>query len=137
MTQTVLTVRRKLADAATTVRTLEANKSIANVSLLELISEQIARNGETTTGNSNATSNNPSSENQVASAVPINATNLISGTDTGLLTKIARLNQLQASLTSLISSLKDIEPSSIITEVTEDGSISSTITTAEEFESLS
>ncbi len=134
MTKAHIAIRRQLSDVVTVVRSIEINRAFSNVSLVELISEQVARNGETTSASQNATSGEPTAQSQVASARPINATNFLSGSDTSLPTRIERLVQLQTGLSDLITSIKAIEPSSLVEDVAEDPLLNDTITTAEEFE---
>jgi hypothetical protein len=99
-----------LADAFTFVRSVEANRAIAAVTLDQLINDQIKRNGESSDSNNsrfdpysfdpNAT---PPAGNQ-----PITAANFAGGADTNAPTKIARLLAIKNNLSAVVTELKKI-----------------------------
>jgi hypothetical protein len=109
-------VQRKLvsiiADTFAFVRGAEANQAIQTVSLDQLIYDQIKRNGESRDSN-NARFNPYTYDPEApppAGLQPIGTANFLSGTDTNLPTKYARILALQNVLNATVDQIKTIEP---------------------------
>jgi hypothetical protein len=106
-----------LADTYTFIRSMEANKAISAITIEDLVSDQIKRNGSS--DKSAASQYDPYSYNTeqppVASQVPTPPTfvNQLSGSDTGGPTKMDRLQALKNALVASIDSLMKVQSAAI------------------------
>ena len=104
-------LREVIGDAFTFLRSYEANQAFATITLENLITDQIARNGDT--ARSNAAQYDPYSCNpaveEAASGAPAERANQLGGADTKRPTKLDRvlavMNSIQAVVTTIQTSL--------------------------------
>lgn len=128
-----LAIRGALSDVYAFVRSREANKKLANVSVLDLIEEAIQRNGTSEDAARFATSSEETpEENTPASQTPLNSANFVSGTSINQPTKLDVITALQSELDGLIDEIKSIEPVDLLDPA--DSTEEDPITTAENFE---
>lgn len=108
MTKIQTEIRRTLGDAYAFVRSQEANKAIQSVTMVQLLREQIDRNGDTE--RSNASQFNPYSYDpdkiEPATRRPLARANFLSGTDTGNPTKLDRVLAIQNTISDLVAQVK-------------------------------
>jgi hypothetical protein len=110
-------VRRALADAYSFVRSQEVNKAIQAVTMVQLLREQIDRNGDTKKSNARQFSPYTFDPNRVspASERPLARANYLSGSDTNNPTKLDRV----LAIRSIIEDLTDKVKSLTLEETTE------------------
>lgn len=101
-------VRAVIADAYTFVRSAESNQALDTVTLENLISDQIKRNGESALSNANQYNpygydpNNPPPPGQT----PARA-NFAGGSDTSRPTKIDAITAIKNEVSATVQSIKD------------------------------
>jgi hypothetical protein len=107
-------VRDQIADAFTFIRSMESNQAISTVTLEELITDQINRNGDSKT--TNATQYDPYSYDPTsvkvppASLTPQDPANFLGVADTGAVSKMSRIAALRNGIEVLVEGLKNIDP---------------------------
>lgn len=107
-------VRAAIGDAFAFVRSAEANKALATVTLEDLIGEVIVRHGES--ASSNASQYNPYSfdpskaEETPAGEQTTERANFIGGFSLDRPTKLDRLTALENELGAIIKEIKTMEP---------------------------
>ena len=101
-----------VADAYAFIRSAEANKAFATVTLEQLMQDQIDRNGET--ARSNAAKYNPYSYRpgspDPSGVQPSKVTNFLGASDTGLPTKLDRILAIKNELGAVIAEIKSMAP---------------------------
>lgn len=103
-------VRAVLSDTYAFIRSAEANKAIAAVTVEDLMSEQIKRNGDSDqSGKSQYDPYAYDPENpQAAGEEPEERANFIGGSDTGRATKLDRLMAMKNELDAVIDTVKNM-----------------------------
>jgi hypothetical protein len=113
-------LRNVIADAFTAVRSAEANKALATVSLEQLIGDQIIRNGES--AESNGSQFNPydydSSGDSPASREPAERANFLGVANIGVEdnrppTKLDFVLAIKNEIEDVIKQVKDLPPSEV------------------------
>jgi hypothetical protein len=108
-------LRNVIADAFSAVRSAEANKALATVTLEQLIGDQILRNGES--GKSNGNQFNPydydTSGDTPASREPSERANFLGGADTGRPSKLDFVLAIKNEISGVIQQIKDLPPSDV------------------------
>jgi hypothetical protein len=109
------TLRRVIGDAYTAIRSDEANKALATVSLEQLIGDQILRNGDS--ARSNASQFDPYSldpnKDQPASTENIVRANTPSGADTQRPTKLDRVLAIVNQFDAVVEKIKELSPTEV------------------------
>lgn len=109
------TLRRVVGDAYAAIRSAEANKALATVSLEQLIGDQILRNGDS--DRSNASQFDPytldPNKDQPASEENIVRANTPSGADTGRPTKLDRVLAIVNQFEAVVSQIKELSPTEV------------------------
>lgn len=133
-----LNFRRTLADAFTFVRSREANRAIATVTVEQLAVEQIARNGETDLSQANTNNQEYDPTAAVpASTDPINTVSFVSGSDINLPSKVDRIRALRDQLVQSLRVVRSIDPELLIDDLQQAVENDDPITTAQQFEQRS
>jgi hypothetical protein len=105
-------LREVIGDAFTFLRSYEANQAFATVTLEGLITDQIARNGDT--ARSNAAQYDPYSYNptvdETASGTPIGRANYLGGSDTKRPTKLDRVLAVMNSIQAVVTEIQTTQP---------------------------
>jgi len=105
-------VRAILSDAFAFIRSVEANQAFATVTLEQLITDQINRNGDS--DRSNASQYDPYSYNgdkvEPASVEPVERANFLGGSDTARPTKLDRVLSLVNSISDVVDQLLETPP---------------------------
>lgn len=105
-------IREVIADAYTFIRAVKANEAFSNVTLEELMGDQIKRNGES--ARSNAAQYTPYSydpqKGLPAGLEPSQRANFLGAADTGNPTKYDRVLAIKNSLSAVISQAKSLSP---------------------------
>jgi hypothetical protein len=105
-------VQAVLADTYTFVRSMEVNKGVSEITVEQLISDQIKRNGDIDAANKsqyNPYEYDPSKK-QPSGLTPEEPANYLGGSDIRRPSKLARLLAMKNTLQKTIESLKKIEP---------------------------
>lgn len=111
----VETLRRVVSDAYAAIRSDEANKALATVTLEQLIGDQILRNGDSARSNAaqfDPYSLDPNSE-PPASQENIVRANTPSGADTGRPTKLDRVLAIVNQFDAVVEKIKELSPTEV------------------------
>lgn len=109
------TLRRVVGDAYAAIRSDEANKSLATVSLEQLIGDQIIRNGDSDRSNASKFepySLDPSKEVPASNENTVRA-NTASVTDTGRPTKLDRVLAIVNQFEATVEKIKELTPTEV------------------------
>lgn len=105
-------IRTVISDAFAFIRSQEANAALATVTLEQLISDQILRNGDSSSTNKvqfNPYSFDPS-ENVPASQEPAQRANFLGGSDIGRPTRLEFVLSIKEELSDVIKEIKNLSP---------------------------
>ena len=123
---------RVISDTYAFVQSQEANKAISSVTLEQLVSEQIKRNGDPVDSRVNTYtpySFDPA-ESGAASELGLQRANFIGGADINQGTRFDRLVQLRRELDSTIDQIQKIDPSEFFDSARRSATSVDPITTA-------
>jgi hypothetical protein len=107
-------VREVIADAYSFIRSVQANAAFATVTLEQLISDQITRNGETSRSNGrqyDPYSYNP--QHPPPAGLDVSRVNFLGGADTTQATKLDRVLAIRNRLASVIAQIRAASPTSV------------------------
>lgn len=102
-----------IADAFTFVRSAEANRELATVTLEDLIEDQISRNGDPESAGASQYNPYVIQPSEGAPATEVVVPDQVSGTRAASASKLERLLAIKNSIHDMVSELKERDPSEV------------------------